>query len=139
MVNLIEQIDSIPNFKFLCVSVLLFPLSVGLGTKLVTTDNVSFKRNDTEIKLGQIKQVVQQSDRLIESQQENIDDLVRANNKVQRAAKREKIVLPELEEVEEVVNRSEELTEELEDNSQQLKDLTEQAINEQSSEQSIIK
>lgn len=124
VVQLIEKIDTFPNFKFLCVSVLLFPLSIGLGAKLFSTDSISYKRNDTEIKLGQIKQVVQQSDRLIETQQETINDLVRANNKVQKAARKKKIVLPELEQVDEIVNKSGELVEELGSNSQQLKTLT---------------
>ena len=135
MVNLIHKIDTFPNFKFLCVSILLFPLSVGLGTKLIVTDAVSFKRNDTELKLGQVKQEVRQGDRLVHELLEENRKLIEASQKAQRAAKRRKVTLPELEEIQSAAEDSQAVAEDLEENNEELREL----VDEQPTSQPAIK
>ena len=108
---------------------------MGLGTKLIVTDAVSFKRNDTELKLGQVKQEVRQGDRLVHELLEENRKLIEASQKAQRAAKRRKVTLPELEEIQSAAEDSQAVAEDLEENNEELREL----VDEQPTSQPAIK
>ncbi|MGL5944251.1 MAG: hypothetical protein ACRC2S_28550 [Waterburya sp.] len=127
---LIQKLQSIPEPWLLSITLLLLPLSVGLGVKLTQADSFSFKHAGTEINLGEIKEAVQESDELVQEQQEHIQTLVEAHEKLAASAKKKKIVLPELAEVEEAIAESENLVEDQKENQEQLEEL----MNEQSPE-----
>ena len=99
------------------------PLSISIAFKLNFADSVSFKRGSTEIQLGQIKQEVKQGDFLLRELKERNRNLVEANSKLQQAARKRKIRLPELKEVEQAAKDTEEAAADLEENNEELQEL----------------
>jgi enoyl-CoA hydratase/carnithine racemase len=123
---MIQKLQSIPEPWLISITLLLLPLSIGLGVKLTQADSFSFKHAGTEINLGQIKEAVKESDELVQEQQEQIQTLVEAHEKLAVSAKKKKIVLPELTEVEEAIAESENLVEDQQENQEQLEELVDQ-------------
>lgn len=99
------------------------PLSISIAFKLNFSDSVLFRRGDTEIQLGQIKQEVRKGDRLVDELIKDNRRLVEANEKAQRAARVRNVRLPELEEVADAAKDSQLLAQELEENNEELKDI----------------
>lgn len=108
------------------------PLSISFAFKLSFTDSVVFKRGETELKLGQ---VARQGDRLVEELLQENRRLIQASEKAKRAARRRKVKLPELEEVQQAAEGTRAVVEDLEKSNEELQEL----VNEQPPIQPIIK
>jgi mevalonate kinase len=118
---LIQRLKDLPDVWLLCLTILFFPLAVGLSVKIASTPFVSFSNGNTQIQLGE---VAQESDRLIEQLEGQNQALIEASSKLSQAARRKKIKLPELEEVQEAIETSEDLTDDLKANNQELQNLS---------------
>lgn len=119
---LLKKLKALPDLYLVCLTILLFPFSLGTAVKLIYADNINFKNGNTEISLGE---VVQKSDRLIEELQQKNQALIEANQKLQVSAKQRRVNLPELAEVEKVLGETGKVTADLEDNNKELQDIVE--------------
>lgn len=121
--HLINKIKGTPDHWLICLTILFFPLSVGLSLKFASTDAISFSNGNTQIALGK---TVAESDRLIAEQNEQIARLTQSVQTAQQAAKKRKVNLPELQQVQELAEETEELSDDLVTNSEELQELTSQ-------------
>ncbi|MEN9870513.1 MAG: hypothetical protein RLZZ171_1501 [Cyanobacteriota bacterium] len=119
MLTLITKIKELPDFWLLCITLLLLPLCIGAGVKIASTEAISYSNGNTQIALGK---TVAQSDRLISEQNEQINLLTESVQVAQQAAKKRKINLPELKQVEAIAQETEQLSEDLEANNEDLQD-----------------
>lgn len=126
---IIDKIKELPDSWLISATSLLLPLSIGLGVKLTQADSFSFRHADTEINLGNIKEAIDESDDLVDAQQEQLDTLIEAHEKLSAAAKKKKIKLPELEAVSEAIEASEELSVEVKENNEDLQNYIEEQEN----------
>jgi hypothetical protein len=124
MLNLISKIKELPDFWLLCLTVLLLPLCIGSGVKIASTETISYSNGDTQIALGK---TVAQSDRLIAEQNEQISRLTESVRVAQQAAKKRKINLPELKQVEAIAQETEELSDNLVSNNEELQELLDES------------
>lgn len=118
---LIQRLKDLPDVWLICLTILFFPLAVGLSVKIANTPFVSFSNGNTQIQLGE---VAQESDRLIAELEAQNQALIEASGKLNQAVQRKKIKLPELKEVQEVIETSEGLTEDLKANNEELQNLS---------------
>lgn len=122
MLNLISKLKQLPDHWLLCLTVLLFPIFLGSGFKIAVTDTLSYSNGSTQIALGE---TVQESDRLIAQQQEQITRLTESIQLAQQAARDKKIKLPELKQVQQIAKETEKLSNDLVTNSETLQELVE--------------
>lgn len=93
---------------------------MGLGFKIFTTQEINYKKGDTEINL---KQIARENDLLFREQNEKINQLTEVVRQTQETAKNKKINLPGLRRVEEVVGEAEEINKDLTSNNEELQNL----------------
>lgn len=120
MLTAIAKIKELPDFWLLCLTILLFPLCIGAGVKIASTDTLSYSNGNTQIALGK---TVAESDRLIAEQNEQISRLTQSVQTAQQAAKKRKVNLPELQQVGQIAKETEELSDDLVNSNQELQDL----------------
>ena len=120
---ILQKIKELPTPWLVCITILLMPLSTGLGVQLTQADSLVFKHAETEINLGEIKQAIATNDELVKEQEAQIQALTEAHEKLVVSAKRKKVVLPALEEVEQAIAQTEDLTEDQRENQEHLKEL----------------
>lgn len=123
MLFVIDKIKQLPDFWLFCLTVLLLPLCIGAGVKIASTDTLSFSNGSTQIALGK---TLAQSDRLIAEQNEQIGRLTKSIQKTQDVAKKKKVNLPELDRLQNLAEQTEELSEDLVDNNEDLQDFAEE-------------
>ncbi len=123
MLTLLKQIKETPDHWLICLTILFFPLSVGLSMKFASTDAISFSNGNTQIALGK---TVAESDRLIIEQNTQIARIAHSVLKAQQAASERNINLPELQKVQEITEEADELNADLINNSEVLQELTSQ-------------
>jgi hypothetical protein len=122
MLSIITKIKELPDFWLLCLTILLLPLCVGMGVKIASTESISYSSGTTQIALGK---TAAESDRLIAEQNEQIVRLSESVKLAQQAARKKKIDLPELNQVQEITKETVELSDDLVINSQELQGLVE--------------
>jgi hypothetical protein len=123
VLTLITKIKELPDFWLFCLTVLLLPLCIGSGVKIASTEAISYSNGNTQIALGK---TVAQSDRLIAEQNEQISRLTESVQVAQQAAKKRKINLPELKQVEAIAQETEELSDNLVSNNEELQGLVDE-------------
>lgn len=120
MLTFINKIKELPDFWLLCLTILLFPLCTGAGVKIASTDAISYSNGNTQIALGK---TVAESDRLIAEQNEQIARLTQSVQTAQQAAKKRKVNLPELQQVQKIAEETQELSDNLVTSNEELQEL----------------
>lgn len=118
--HLINKIKETPDHWLICLTILLFPPCTGAGVKIASTEAISYSNGNTQIALGK---TVAESDRLIAEQNEQISRLTESVQVAQQAAKKRKVNLPELKQVSVIAKETEELSDNLVNNNEELQGL----------------